>query len=519
MLAITFIKCRLTHAAGIVFLGLILPAGVFGQTTAVDSYNRGLIKKQKGDLEGAIADFSRAIELDPKYSQAYSARGSAKLWKNDPEMAKVNYQRYAKSKEGDLDGAIADFNRAVELDSKNVNAYLGRGIARRQKGDLEGAIADNDRAIELDPKNDSAYNNRANIRAFKGDLDGALSDYNRAVEIDPKNACAHNNRGHFKMNRRDLDGAIADFNRAIELDVKYALAYCYRGKAKSKKDDFEKAIADFNHAIELDPQYTLAYCMRGYAKSDKGDADGAIADFDRAIGFDREYAAAYSGRGYAKTLMGEADGAIADCNRAIELEPQLDMAYVHRGYAHFLNREWTKSLDDFQRYYKLTAESPEDPFLVIWLARARLGEKEEADKELSERLEKHEKAEPGDWISRIAGLLLEKNTEAGFLAAAASPNPDKERSQRCEAWYYAGMKRLLAGKRASAANRFHKCLATEKKTSLAYQFALAELKTLVILPDWMSAITAFLLALLIHAVVLGGPFFLLLLITKNRDQG
>jgi lipoprotein NlpI len=178
-----------------------------------------------------------------------------------------------------------------------------------------------------------------------------------------------------------------------------------------------------------------------------------------------------------------------------------------------------EALDDFQHYYKQTTENPDDPFLVAWLARARLGEKEVADKALAERLEQHVKDFPGDWPSRIAALLLDQATEADLLAAAASPDAEKERRQRCEAWYYAGMKRLLAGKRASASTRFQKCLATEKKTTLAYQFALAELKTLVIFPDWMSALTAFLLALLIHAVVLGGLFLLGMLATRKQTQG
>ena len=49
---------------------------------------------------------------------------------------------YAKAKKGDLDGAIADFNRAIELDPKKAGAYTNRGSVRNAKGDLDGAIAD-----------------------------------------------------------------------------------------------------------------------------------------------------------------------------------------------------------------------------------------------------------------------------------------------------------------------------------------------------------------------------------------
>ena len=102
----------------------------------------------------------------------------------------------AKIEKGDLDGAIADYNRAIELNPKDARAYYNRGIAKRAKGDLDGAIADFSRAIELDPKYAIAYNNRGIAKDDKGDLDGAIADYNRAIELDPKLAIAYNNRGN-----------------------------------------------------------------------------------------------------------------------------------------------------------------------------------------------------------------------------------------------------------------------------------------------------------------------------------
>jgi len=140
----------------------------------------------------------------------------------------------AKIEKGDLDGAIADYNRAIELNPKDARAYYNRGIAKRAKGDLDGAIADFSRAIELDPKYAIAYNNRGIAKDDKGDLDGAIGDYNRAIELDPKHAVAYNNRGFDKEARGDLDGAIADYNRAIELDPKLAIAYNNRGNAEKK---------------------------------------------------------------------------------------------------------------------------------------------------------------------------------------------------------------------------------------------------------------------------------------------
>ncbi len=76
------------------------------------------------------------------------------------------------------------------------DAYYNRGAAKIEKGDLDGAIADYNRAIELNPKDARAYNNRGIAKRAKGDLDGAIADYNRAIELDPKLAIAYNNRGN-----------------------------------------------------------------------------------------------------------------------------------------------------------------------------------------------------------------------------------------------------------------------------------------------------------------------------------
>src|ERR1019366_198984 len=104
-------------------------------------------------------------------------------------------------------------------------AYLNRGIAKKQKGELDGAIADYNRAIELDPRVVIGYNNRGTAKSAKGDLDGAIADYNRAIELDPRFVIGYLNRGNAKTQKGDLDWASADYSSALELDPRDADSY------------------------------------------------------------------------------------------------------------------------------------------------------------------------------------------------------------------------------------------------------------------------------------------------------
>jgi tetratricopeptide (TPR) repeat protein len=93
--------------------------------------NRGLAYKKQGELDKAIADYNKAIELDPQLAVAYYNRGK-------------DYED-----QGELDKAIADFTKAIELDPTDAVTYTNRGIAYRDQGELGKAEADFTKAKEL----------------------------------------------------------------------------------------------------------------------------------------------------------------------------------------------------------------------------------------------------------------------------------------------------------------------------------------------------------------------------------
>ncbi|MGH7984491.1 MAG: tetratricopeptide repeat protein [Candidatus Udaeobacter sp.] len=356
-------------------------------------YNRAQAKRLKKDTAGAIADYTRAIELGSTNPAAYNNRGNARSDNNDPDGAIADYTRaielkpdYArayynravtKQGKGDAAEAKADFKTAEKLDPelrerKNTSAaataedFFSSAGAKKAAGDLDGAIADYTRAIRLNPRETAAYNNRGLAKEGKGDLNGAIADYGRAIQLNPKDVFAYNNRGNAKADKGDFDGAIADYDRAIRLDPKYASAYYDRGLAKKKKNDFAGAISDYNRLIELDPKFAKAYCDRGVAKRRNGDLDGAIIDYDRSIELDPEYAVAYHNRGNAKDDKGDLDGAIGDYTRAIELAPKYGDAYYHRAPVWVKKKQYDAATKDLQKAIELNPKNGQYYLDLAW---------------------------------------------------------------------------------------------------------------------------------------------------------
>lgn len=217
---------------------------------------------------------------------------------------------------------------------------------------------------------------------------------------------------------------------------------------------------------------------KGLTKLFKGDFDGAIEAYDQAIVINPRLTTAYINRGAAKQVKGDMDAALADYNRALELDAKSSNAYQARGSLNYARRNWAEALQDLNQSCALSDKNQDYSRIHIWLIQTRQDETETANKELAGYLEKQKNAGRSTWPSKIAGYLLGNMSEADLLAAAKSTDATTEQGQLCEVWYYAGMKKLMAGSRAGAGVYFRKCLATNIKIFVEYQFAEVELKAL-----------------------------------------
>jgi tetratricopeptide (TPR) repeat protein len=247
------------------------------KSRALAHFSRGLAYLEQNDLDGAIADFTDAIRLDPKNATAYDNRGQAFSLK------------------GDYDRAIADFDQAVNIDPGHSSAFNRRGIAWQAKGEVDRAIADFSRAIAVAPRFAGPYFNRAITRQGQGLLDLALADLAEVIRLEPSLARAHYARAEIFMAKHDPDAAIAELDAMIALDPDSPVfVYYMRGTARYDRymrasalidpEDLKRAIADFSKAIEKGPYYTEAYRARAMAEETDGQHELAATDLAKAEG-------------------------------------------------------------------------------------------------------------------------------------------------------------------------------------------------------------------------------------------
>ena len=229
--------------------------------------------------------------------------------------------------------------------------------------------------------------------------------------------------------------------------------------------------------ISSRPANADAHNIHGVSLAALGRREDGIAALKRAIKLNGNAASYHANLGEILRQAGRLDEAAEAIERAIELDPNNAWAYAVRGNAHYLQEEWTDALADFRCACELKRKE-DYSHLFIWLVQTRLGETQAANKELIAYLAGSEDAPPGAWVSTVAGHLLGDVSETDLFAAAKSPNSKKERGQLREAWFYAGMKKLLSGDKVAGMEHLRKCLATQETTFSEYEYAEAELKRL-----------------------------------------
>ncbi|QLE59374.1 tetratricopeptide repeat protein [Nostoc sp. TCL26-01] len=230
---------------------------------ADDFFIQGKDKSDKNNFQGAIADYTQAIRLNPNYANAYAHRGIAYFLSGDKKRA------------------IEDANQAIKIDPKSADGYLFRASVHYSLGNKKEVLEDFTQYIKINPNDANVYYVRGLVRSDLGDKKGAIEDYNQALKINPNDA-NYIKRSNGRRELGDKKGAIEDYNQALKINPRNTNAYFYRGYVRYGLGDEQGAIEDYSQAIKINPNYALAYGIRAVVRRDLGDKQGAIADLQKA---------------------------------------------------------------------------------------------------------------------------------------------------------------------------------------------------------------------------------------------
>jgi tetratricopeptide (TPR) repeat protein len=149
----------------LIFGALLLTINAMGQGTAQDYFRAGLQKHKHKDYKGAIKEYSKALDLIPKYRDALYNRGNC-------EMELKQYEE-----------ASNDYTAALDADPKFAKGYFSRAYLTFTIGNHADALPDLDKVIELDMRMPNALSLRGQIRAETKNRRGACEDFYRAKAL------------------------------------------------------------------------------------------------------------------------------------------------------------------------------------------------------------------------------------------------------------------------------------------------------------------------------------------------
>ena len=234
-------------------------------SSAADQVDLGNTLYNQKDYDGAIAQYRKALQLEPDNSSTHLSIGDA-LYNKD-----------------DYDGALVEYREAARLRPADAHARSSIGDALFGKKDYEGAATAYRESLGLKADEPAVHSSLADVLAAQNDWDGALAEYRAVLRLDPKSFDAQKGAGDMLYNKGDLRGAVAAYQELVRLKPEDAEAHGLLGNALYRTRDYDGAIAEAREAMRLNPSETHYHEGIGQMLAAKGDYDGAIAEYRESV--------------------------------------------------------------------------------------------------------------------------------------------------------------------------------------------------------------------------------------------
>ena len=313
---------------------------------ALARLTRGVARTMLGNSIASFEDYQEALKhydgaIDPTH----------------PDASALFRRATAERGLGLTDRALADFDKAIGLDPNNHQAYLGRGalLAQRTR-DYRRAIGDFDRTLQLEPRNLTALIARGDAYSQVGEFPRAFEDLDRAVALEPKHTHPLVVRGlvHSREGKPQL--AMQDYDAALKLNDQEPFALMNRAALNAADGKHGLAIRDLDASLAANDTNALAYYNRGYAHFSLGEYGAAITDYDAALKLDDDMGLAHLNRCLTRVIAGGAgQDVLADCDTALKLMPLSPDVRETRGFVFLKQGQPHKAIEEYNAALAINA--------------------------------------------------------------------------------------------------------------------------------------------------------------------
>jgi Tfp pilus assembly protein PilF len=282
--------------------------------------------EQSGDTEEAVAEYKKALELDPRNALIHLNLALCYLRQNDAPRATL------------------ELNLAVKYDAEAIEPHAVLALLYFSQGKPELATTEYELALQnaskVEPKNIDVYKSLGIVYLRQKKFKDAENTYRLILDLSPSDSEAHFYLANVYDELKNRGQTIVELKKAIELRPDYAEALNYLGYLYVEENkDFDAAESLIRKALSLDPENAAYIDSLGWLYFKQGKFNDAVKELKKASTLLDDYVI-FDHLGDAYLKLNDRQNAIASWERSLIIDSKQDQV---KQKLDRLNQEVTKN--------------------------------------------------------------------------------------------------------------------------------------------------------------------------------
>jgi tetratricopeptide (TPR) repeat protein len=304
--------------------------------SAKQFYKTGLSFVEAGNYKDAIDHFTKALNIDPEFVQAYVERAGS-------------YEAI-----GDLQNAADDLKRALVFEQDEAELYYDAARVNFGLGNNKDALELALHSTELDKKSEAALRLQSRIQAALEEYSNALLSINKALALkdNPENNFY---RGQVSEKMKNYNQAEIDYGKALSKNNRYSEAYLALALLRLQLEKPEAAMESCNTLLTIDPGNKDALLIRSRIYAKLAEYPKAIDDISKVLFINPEDKEMYLVRGKYYQEFTQHQNAINDFSKALLIDPRYSEAIYKRAFSYEQVGDFKSAIKDYETLTNLSS--------------------------------------------------------------------------------------------------------------------------------------------------------------------